>query len=117
MVALASLAGCASNTQKIADTAPTPSTVATSAIAQSGHVIVKITDAGFDPVTSTVKVGSSVVWVNNGKLNHSVTPDSGGKSSGKIKPGATATHVATDQGMFPYHDGLHPKLKGLLVVK
>ena len=120
IVSILSLVGCsfgskgASNGQSAQE-----ATAGSSALnaPQTGHAVVKITDAAFDPVTVTILAGTKVIWSNEGKLNHNVTPDAGGPSSGTIKPGVTATHMFPQQGTFHYHDRLHPQLKGVVVVQ
>lgn len=96
---------------------PTTSTVAPTGAAQTGHQVVAITDSGYKPATVAVKVGSTVVWTNKGKGAHNVTIGTAGPSSGKISPGGTATHVFDKAGTYKYHDSLHPKLTGTIIVQ
>jgi len=115
-VALLALAGCASK-QAVSTTAPQASIAASSAIPQSGHALVSITDTGFVPPVVTVTSGSKVIWTNDGTQIHSVTPDAGGPKTGKMKPKVSAMHQFTSAGTFSYHDSLHPDLKGKVIVK
>ena len=99
-----------------------PSTEATSTAkpntpAEAGHQVITITAKGFVPAAVTVKVGTRVVWNNEDKSAHDVTLEPSGPSSGSIKPGTPASHVFDKAGTFPYHDALHPALKGTITVK
>ena len=113
------MSGCASKTVDApAATKPVAPATGSSAskAAMTGHTLISITDAGFVPAKVTVSAGTKVVWTNDGKVDHNVTPDSGGATSGKIKPGVTAVHQFTSTGTYHYHDNLHPELKGTIIV-
>ena len=119
-VSILALAGCSSGSKGTSNGQSSQEATAGSSslnAPQTGHAVVNITDNGFEPATVTVLAGTKVIWTNEGKLSHDVTPDAGGPSSGTIKPGVTATHMFPQQGTFHYHDRLHPQLKGVVVVQ
>lgn len=73
----------------------------------------------FDPAEVTVPVGSTVVWVNQGKQEHTVTSDSGSGEkfdSGYKKSGTSWQRVFSRPGRFSYHCVPHPWMKGTVVV-
>ncbi len=67
---------------------------------------VKITDAGFDPASVTVRQGGVVQWVNNGPGIHSVVDTSGLSlfSSGNLPNGVGFPFVFETAGRYPYQD-------------
>ena len=78
---------------------------------------VQIKATGFVPATVTINQDDSVTWTNVDKKDHQVVANGGSFASGAIKPGKSATHTFRAGGTFRYHDGLHPTLKGSVVVK
>ena len=78
-----------------------------------------LTNWHFDPAEVTVPAGSTVVWVNKGKEEHTVTsdPDSREKfDSGYKKRGASFQRVFSRPGRFGYYCAPHPWMKGTVVV-
>ena len=78
-----------------------------------------LTNWHFDPAEVTVPAGSTVVWFNKGKEEHTVTsdPDSREKfDSGYKKPGASWQRVFSQPGRFGYYCAPHPWMKGTVVV-
>jgi plastocyanin len=85
---------------------------------------VRITAAGFQPATLTVKQGTKVVWANDDSALHQVASnpfpsDTGlaGLKSAILNNDQSYTYVATAKGTFGYHDQLRPTINGTLVVK
>lgn len=78
-----------------------------------------LTNWHFDPAEVTVPAGSTVVWVNTGKEEHTVTsdPDSREKfDSGYKKRGASWQRVFSRPGRYGYYCAPHPWMKGTVVV-
>ena len=71
----------------------------------------------FDPATVTVPAGATVVWLNKGKEDHSVTADDRSFDSGLKKTGATFSREFPRPGTYTYHCQPHPWMKGLVEVK
>ena len=67
---------------------------------------VKITDAGFDPASVTVRQGGVVQWVNNGPGIHSVVDTSGFHlfGSGNLPVGVGFPFVFETAGRYPFQD-------------
>jgi len=78
-----------------------------------------LTSWHFDPAEVTVPAGSTVVWVNRGKEEHTVTSDPASREkfdSGYKKPGASWQRVFSQPGRFGYYCAPHPWMKGTVVV-
>jgi plastocyanin len=94
--------------------------------AQSGTCPSNVTTAcRFSPQTSTIPFGGSVIWFNNGNLNHTITwatlpngSPAGLADSGPLAPKAAyiISHVGNG-GTFGYHCSIHPWMTGSLTVK
>jgi len=69
------------------------------------------------PATVTINQDDSVTWTNTDTKDHQVVANGGSFASAILKPGKTYTHVFQGGGTFRYHDGLHPSLKGTVVVR
>ena len=70
----------------------------------------------FDPAEITVAPGSTVVWVNQGKEDHTVTADDQSFDSGYKKKGASFQRAFPRPGRYSYHCAPHPWMKGTVVV-
>lgn len=77
---------------------------------------VSIINGAFNPASITIKVGDTVTWTNN-DADHDHTVSGNGFSSGNLKHGATFSFTFTSAGTFAYSDGLHPRMKGKVVVQ
>ena len=71
----------------------------------------------FTPDNVTIKAGQSVTWTNADQRDHTVAADDGSFNSGNLSPGATFTYKFAKGGTFKYACGLHPRMKGVIVVK
>jgi plastocyanin len=80
----------------------------------AGSVTVTIQDFKFTPAVDTIKVGTTVQWMNNGPSEHSTTSDTGIWDSQGLTPptggagGATFQHTFSQAGTFKYHCTFHP---------
>lgn len=77
---------------------------------------VNIKSTGFVPKTVTVAGGDTVQWKNIDTVNHQVVANSGAFASGQIAPNGTYRKRLDTPGTYPYHDALHPTLKGTVKV-
>jgi plastocyanin len=75
-----------------------------------------LTNWHFDPAEVTVPAGSTVVWVNQGEQDHTVTADDQSFDSGYKKKGATFERAFARPGRYSYHCAPHPWMKGTVVV-
>jgi len=93
--------------------APTPTATPTPTPVSN---LVSITDAGFLPSLIIVPPGTTVQWVNNGTMTHTVTSDTGLWDSGPLAPGAGFARTFPDLGLYSYHCSLHPTMIGAVLV-
>lgn len=72
----------------------------------------------FVPETITVNAGESVTWKNNDAgVPHSIVLDNGDYKSAAIFTGERETRRFPIAGTFPYHCGIHPSMRGTVVVE
>jgi len=71
----------------------------------------------FTPATLTVKAGTKVVFVNHDDLPHNVVDANGGFRSKALDTDENYEHVFDKPGAFAYFCGLHPQMKGKIVVE
>jgi plastocyanin len=86
-----------------------PASAATSAV--------QIKSTGFAPATVTINANDSVKWTNTDTKNHQVVANDGSFASEILAPSKSYTHAFGNGGTFRYHDGLHPTLRGTVIVK
>jgi plastocyanin len=81
-------------------------------------VHVKIVNYAFEPSTITVVMGvnNTVIWSNNGTVDHTVTADEGAFASGALSPGQTFSFTFTSPGTYAYHCSIHPIMTGTVHV-
>src|SRR5215203_3988749 len=75
-----------------------------------------IQDFFFSPADVTVEPGTTVTWVNEGTVPHTVTSDDGQFDSGVLMPGDSYTVMFKGQGTITYHCAIHPSMSGSVTV-
>lgn len=75
-----------------------------------------LTNWHFEPAEVTVPAGSTVVWHNKGKEEHSVTADNKSFDSGWKPKGGNYQRTFTRPGTYAYHCAPHPWMKGVVRV-
>lgn len=95
-----------------------PAAAATSLPAISGNEV-KVTISGFafDPATVTIKVGETVTWTNQDAVVHTVAADDNSWNSENLGNGASYSHTFDSAGTFTYRCGVHPSMKGTVIVQ
>jgi plastocyanin len=78
---------------------------------------VSIKNMAFSPGQLSVTTGTTVTWVNNDGITHTVTADDGSFNSGNITPGNSFTRTFSGIGTISYHCSIHPMMTGSVVVK
>jgi len=63
---------------------------------------------GFYPAAFTVKAGTTVTWVNNDMVAHTVTASNGAFASPPLKPGDKSSYIFQAAGIFDYVCAIHP---------
>ena len=78
--------------------------------------VVQIQNSSFSPAEITVTKGMTVTWVNLDTTPHTVA---GGSefSSGTLSMGQSFRHKFDNAGTFDYSCGIHPSMKGKVIVQ
>jgi plastocyanin len=61
--------------------------------------------------------GATIEWTNRDDVMHTVSADDGSWNSGAIPPGARWRARFDEPGVYPFHCGPHPFMKGVVVVR
>jgi plastocyanin len=77
---------------------------------------ITIRDNGFEPTDATVAPGTTLMWINYGQAQHTVTADDGQFDSGVLDPGDIFVVTVEGSGKLTYHCSLHPEMKGSVTV-
>jgi plastocyanin len=85
--------------------------------ASTATATVRITATRFVPATATITAGDSVTWRNDDKAPHQVVANGGQFASPILAAGKTFSHQFASAATIHYHDGLHPSIRGTVVVK
>ena len=83
--------------------APVTATPASATSADEKTVVVQLGEHFFDPSSITVKVGTTVIWRNNGQQTHDIHARDGSFDSPLLNPGNTFTFTFTKPGLYPYY--------------
>lgn len=86
------------------------------AVAVPGEIRVGIDNFTFAPQTVTVPVGTKIVWVNADDIPHSIVEVTGKFRSAALDTDDTFSLVFDKAGTFAYFCGLHPHMRGTVVV-
>lgn len=78
---------------------------------------IDIVNNSFSPVDLTIRAGSTVIWTNKDKVNHSVVLDSRISKTATLAYQKSGSILFSKLGKYPYHDGSDPKVKGLIIVE
>jgi plastocyanin len=70
---------------------------------------VALNSMSFFPRQLTIKVGTTITWVNHDVTDHTVTANDGSLDSGNLKPGDTFSFTFNTVGKFEYHCSHHPE--------
>jgi plastocyanin len=87
------------------------------AAGSAASVTVQIRSTSFSPSSLTVNHGDRVTWHNADKTDHQVVADNGSFASPILHAGQSWAVTLSTAGTFRYHDALHPRLTGRVVVK
>jgi LPXTG-motif cell wall-anchored protein len=82
----------------------------------AGDPGVTIADFHFSPSATTVHVGDTITWTNNGPSGHTATAGDGSFDTGVLQKGQSASHTFTKAGTFAYVCRIHPFMHGTIVV-
>jgi plastocyanin len=77
---------------------------------------VTIADFHFTPPTTTVHVGDTITWTNDGPSSHTATAKDGSFNTGTLSKGQNASHTFTKPGTYAYVCTIHPFMHGTITV-
>lgn len=78
--------------------------------------MVTIADFHFTPPTTTVHVGDTITWTNDGPSSHTATAKGGSFNTGTLSKGQSALHTFTRAGTYAYVCTIHPFMHGMITV-
>jgi plastocyanin len=79
---------------------------------------IAMVDISFDPADITVAVGASLVWTNEGAIEHTTTADDGSWDSGVVAPGESFDFTLDEPGTYTYVCEIHPSvMQGTITVE
>jgi plastocyanin len=82
----------------------------------TNNYTIKMQNAVFSPATLSVTMNSTVTWMNDDNVVHTVTASDGSFDSGDIAAGASYSKTFTTAGTINYHDAHNSSMTGVLVV-
>jgi plastocyanin len=116
LVALAA-AGCGSSNKSSSSSSSAPATSTSTAASppSSGKTVtINMKNVAFNPKDVTVKVGTTVKWVNQDSIPHNVS--GGPLHSPTFGNGGSFTYKATKAGKISYVCTIHPNMTATLTV-
>lgn len=105
LVLVVGITGCGST--KTATVAPASTSDETTILIQS---------FSFQPAEVYIQKGSTVTWINQDSVGHTVTGKSF-NSSGLLNKGQSFKQTFSETGVFEYYCSPHPKMQGKIIVQ
>ena len=79
---------------------------------------IKIVDFSFSPAVLNIKSGEKVSWTNEDSAPHTIVSESGGEmNSERLSKNGVYQHTFSNPGAYSYICGIHPDMKGKIVVE
>lgn len=96
---------------------PTPSGASSDSKAAGESVTVRINGMRFEPASITVKPGTTVTWIHEGRMPHTISGNADGLGSSTLYNGQAYSHTFKKDGLYNYYCGIHPSMTGSVVVE
>jgi plastocyanin len=80
-------------------------------------ITVRISGMRFEPAHITVKPGTTVTWVHESPMPHTINGSADGLGSSTLYNGQTYSHTFAKDGLFNYYCAIHPSMTGSVVVE
>lgn len=77
----------------------------------------EIQNQAFQPAMIEASVGQVVRWTNRDLARHSVTSDDDSWTTAILAVGDAGAYIPNKAGVYAFHCKVHPRMKGVLVVK
>ena len=71
----------------------------------------------YSPIPLTVKVGTTVTWINHDDIPHTVDSTQGKFKSAALDTDDKFEFKFTEAGEYPFYCRIHPKMTGKIVVQ
>jgi len=81
------------------------------------EAVIHIDNFTFNPAELTIKPGTTVTWMNGDDIPHSIVETNARFHSRALDTGEVFTMTFADAGEIGYFCGLHPHMKGKIIVK
>ncbi|MEK9184683.1 MAG: cupredoxin domain-containing protein [Patescibacteria group bacterium] len=91
-------------------------TISVNTTIKNAIVNVSIKNFSFNPAQINIKTGDKVVWVNQDSIPHSIVIN-GIRKSETLSLNASFEQEFNIPGTYSYNCGIHPSMKGTVVVK
>ena len=82
----------------------------------SNAVTVRINGMQYEPANITIEPGTTVTWIHNSSMPHTVSGKDGLRSK-TMYQGQRFSHTFDEAGNFDYICDFHPNMKGSVIVK
>ena len=79
-------------------------------------ITVSMKGSAFSPSNLQVGITTTVTWLNDDNMVHTVTSDKPGFDSGDIQPGGRFSFTFNSVGTYDYHCVHHPNMTGTVLV-
>ncbi|MFQ5904251.1 MAG: cupredoxin family copper-binding protein [Candidatus Binatia bacterium] len=93
----------------------TPSAESPADATSGAPVELKIEGFAFHPATITIAPGTTVTWINQDSVAHTVAM--AGTESPRLNKGDSWSYTFEVAGTFDYICGLHPSMKGQIIIE
>lgn len=80
-------------------------------------ILAEIKDFSFSPKEIRVRAGDTIRWTNSDKVGHTVTADDYSFGSNLLAQKDEFEYNFASPGIYQYHCGPHPKMKGTIIVE
>ena len=107
LVVFVLISGCTSTTT-VKPAEPTPEATTRARISTEQQITIR--DSDFVPNIAEVPIGTTVTWINDDNIQHTVTSVSGLFDSGSIGSGETYSYKFNQAGTFEYSCTNHPSM-------
>ena len=96
---------------------PIPSSASSDSAAVVENITVRINGMRFEPASIKVTPGTTVTWVHESPMPHSISGNANGLGSSTLYKGQTYSHTFSQDGLFNYYCGIHPSMTGSVTVE
>lgn len=81
------------------------------------NITVRINGMRFEPASIRVSPGTTVTWVHESPMPHTISGNVDGLGSSTLYKGQTYSHTFNKDGLYNYYCGIHPSMTGSVVVE